>query len=224
MKRLIAFDVDSTLLRVESLDTAIEAALSRLPDATESRRQLRDFTNGGMTGRIALRDSLEARLKLASLDRTAVAEMAEALRKRITPGMAALLRQLREQGDDLHAVSGGFADLLEPVLEDLGFGHSEIHANRFIFEGDLVTGLDADCPLSRNGGKAEILNRISTHADTTIIVGDGMTDFEAFEQGAADRFIGFGAIAQREVVLAAAEWSGQSYVRSVNALASALKL
>ncbi len=51
-----------------------------------------------------------------------------------------------------------------------------------------------------------------------------MTDFEAFEQGAADQFIGFGVIAQREVVLAAAEWAGESYVRSVNALASLLKV
>ena len=224
MKRLIAFDVDSTLLRVESLDTALEAALSALPDAAEARKRLHGFTNAGMTGRMALRDSLEARLKLASLDRQAVARMAEDLRKRVTPGMAALLRQLRAQGDELHAVSGGFVDLIEPVLGDLGFGRSEIHANSFMFDDDRVVGLNPDCPLSRNGGKAEVLNRISTHAETTIIVGDGMTDFEAFEQGAADKFIGFGVIAQREVVLAAAEWAGESYVRSVNALASALKL
>ena len=104
-------------------------------------------------------------------------------------------------------------DLLEPVLGDLGFGRSEIHANEFVYQNDQVVGLDPDFPLSRNGGKAEVLNRISRHAETTIIVGDGMTDFEAFEQGAADKFIGFGVIAQREVVLAAAEWAGESYVR-----------
>lgn len=224
MKRLIAFDVDSTLLRVESLDTALEAALSALPDAADAKKRLHEITNAGMTGRMALRDSLEARLKLASLDRASVTRIAEDLRKRVTPGMAALLRQLRAQGDELHAVSGGFADLLEPVLGDLEFRRSEIHANTFVYENDRVVGLDPDCPLSRNGGKAEILNRISGHAETTIIVGDGMTDFEAFEQGAADNFIGFGVIAQREVVLAAAEWSGERYVRSVNALASLLKL
>lgn len=224
MKRLIAFDVDSTLLRVESLDTALEAALSALPDAVEARKRLHGFTNAGMTGRMALRDSLEARLKLASLDRPSVARIAEDLRKRVTPGMAALLRQLRAQGDELHAVSGGFVDLIEPVLGDLEFGRSEIHANSFMFEDDRVVGLNPDCPLSRNGGKAEVLNRISTHAETTIIVGDGMTDFEAFEQGAADKFIGFGVIAHREVVLAAAEWAGENYVRSVNALGSLLKI
>lgn len=223
MKRLIAFDVDSTLLRVESLDMALEAALSALPDAVDAKKRLHDITNAGMAGRMALRDSLEARLELASLDRAMVARIAEDLRKRVTPGMAALLRQLRCQGDELHAVSGGFADLLEPVLGDLGFGRSEIHANNFVYADDRVAGLNPECPLSRNGGKAEILNRISTHAGTTIIIGDGMTDFEAFEQGAADKFIGFGVIAQREVVLAAAEWAGESYVRSVNALASLLK-
>ncbi|WP_417476763.1 HAD-IB family phosphatase [Maricaulis sp.] len=223
MKRLIAFDVDSTLLRVESLDMALEAALSALPDAADAKKRLHDITNAGMTGRMALRESLEARLKLASLDRALVHKIAEDLRRRVTPGMAALLRQLRAQGDELHAVSGGFADLLEPVLGDLGFGRSEIHANEFVYQNDQVVGLDPDCPLSRNGGKAEVLNRISRHAETTIIVGDGMTDFEAFEQGAADKFVGFGVIAQREVVLAAAEWAGESYVRSVNALASLLK-
>lgn len=224
MSRLVAFDVDSTLLRVESLDTALEAALATLPDAAAARKQLHEFTNAGMTGRIALRDSLEARLKLAALDRGGVAVIAESLRKRVTPGMTALLRQLREQGDELHAVSGGFADLIGPVLGDLGFGEGQIHANRFVYENDRVAGLDPDCPLSRNGGKAETLNRIAFHAETTIIVGDGMTDFEAFEQGAADRFIGFGAVAQREVVIAAAEWAGETYVRTVNALAAALKL
>ena len=55
------------------------------------------------------------------------------------------------------------------------------------------------------------------------VIGDGMTDFEAYEGGAADRFIGFGAIAQREVVLAAAEHSGAEYVRTVDALARALR-
>ena len=54
------------------------------------------------------------------------------------------------------------------------------------------------------------------------MVGDGMTDFEAYEAGAADRFIGFGLIAKRDVVIAACEWSGARYVRSVDDLAKAL--
>ena len=222
MQRLIAFDVDSTLLRVESLDTAIEAALAALPDAAEARRRLHEITNAGMTGRMALRDSLEARLKLAALDRGGVDNMAERLRKRVTPGMAPLLKKLRARGDQVHAISGGFADLIEPVLGDLGFQRGDIHANRFVWQDERVVGLDIDSPLSRNGGKAEVLDRIAAASTETIIVGDGMTDFEAFESGAADRFIGFGLIARRDVVVAACEYSGADYVRTVDGLGKLL--
>ncbi len=223
VKRLIAFDVDSTLLRVESLDTAIEAALGRLPDGQDARERLHEITDAGMTGRMALRDSLNARLELAGLDRSLISEISDLLRKRMTPGFKPLLARLRSEGDELHAISGGFRDLLDPALADLGFDADRIHANRFLFEGDQVSGLDPDCPLSRNGGKAQILAAIGSQADEVIMVGDGMTDFEAFEQGAADRFIGFGLIAQREVVIAASEWAGADYVRTIDALASALR-
>lgn len=222
MQRLIAFDVDSTLLRVESLDTAIEAALAALPDAAEARRRLHEITNAGMTGRMALRDSLEARLKLAALDKGGVDQMAERLRQRVTPGMAPLLKKLRARGDQIHAISGGFADLIEPVLGDLGFQRGDIHANRFVWQDERVVGLDIDSPLSRNGGKAEVLDRIAATSVETIIVGDGMTDFEAFESGAADRFIGFGLIARRDVVVAACEYSGADYVRTVDGLGKLL--
>ena len=222
MTRLIAFDVDSTLLRVESLDTALEAALAEREDRVAAKTRLHEITQAGMSGSMALRDSLEARLQLAALDRGGVAAIAEHLRQRLTPGMAPLLSRLRSEGDTLHAISGGFADLLEPVLVDLGFGQGDIHANRFVWEGDRVAGLDTGYPLSRNGGKAEILTSISRQAGETIMVGDGMTDFEAYEAGAADRFIGFGLIARRDVVIAACEWSGASYVRTVDGLAKAL--
>lgn len=222
LDRLIAFDVDSTLLRVESLDTALEAALKTHPDGAEARRRLHEITNAGMTGRMALRDSLEARLKLAALDKPGVDVIAEQLRKRITPGMAPLLSRLRARGDRLHAVSGGFADLIEPVLGDLGFQRGDIHANRFVWQDDRVVGLDIDSPLSRNGGKAEVLERIASTSAETVVVGDGMTDFEAFESGAADRFIGFGLIARRDVVVAACEYAGADYVRTVDGLGKLL--
>lgn len=223
MSRLLAFDVDSTLLRVESLDTAVEAALSARDDFERATEQLHELTRAGMSGRIALRESLETRLELAALDRSMVETVAEQLRKRVTPGMKPLLNRLRDGGDDVHAISGGFADLLTPVLTDLGFASSQIHANSFVFDADRVSGLDPDCPLSRNGGKADVLRVIGANAETIVMIGDGMTDYEAYEAGAADRFIGFGAIEAREVVIAAAEWAGADYVRTVDALGNALR-
>ena len=224
MSRLIAFDVDSTLLRVESLDSAIELALGEADDRSLRLERLHEITNAGMTGRMALGESLQLRLKLAVLDRSLVETISQTLRKRVTPGMKVLLKTLREQGDELHAISGGFEDLLLPVLTDLGFAAGNIHANQFTYRADQVDGLNLDYPLARNGGKAEILRSISTPYSNVIMIGDGMTDFEAFEGGAADRFIGFGGIAARSVVIAAAEHSGADYARTIGALTVALRI
>ncbi|MHA6288131.1 HAD family hydrolase [Maricaulis sp. CAU 1757] len=222
MSRLIALDVDSTLLRVESLDGAIAAALGNRPDAAQVRTQLEAITSAGMSGRMALRDSLEQRLRLAALDTDLVAAQAERLRHQVTPGMRPLLAKLRARGDRLMAISGGFHDLIDPALAELGFDRGDVHANDFTWADGRVTGLLTDNPLSRNGGKAEIMDAVATGSDESILVGDGMTDFEAFENGAVDRFIGFGAIAKREILVAACEYAGCEYVRSTAALAKAL--
>ncbi|GJL96280.1 MAG: hypothetical protein DHS20C06_00970 [Hyphobacterium sp.] len=195
--RLVCFDVDSTLLGVESLDYLLTRKLG--PEAAE---QIEALTSGGMNGTLSFRQSLMARLDLASLNRNDITAAAEALRDHITPGMAELLSDLRQRGDQVRAVSGGFEDVLRPVLGDLGFGSGEIFANRFVWQADTVAGLETDNPLSENGGKPHILNAMAQDGQFAAIwmVGDGVTDLETLSAGAADHFIGFGAIARRDAV------------------------
>ncbi|WP_421784984.1 HAD-IB family phosphatase [Hyphobacterium sp.] len=195
--RLVCFDVDSTLLAVESLDFALTRKLG--PGAAETIEQL---TSGGMNGTLSFRQSLIARLDLATLKRADIAAAAVALRDHVTPGMPALLAALRARGDRACAISGGFADLLRLVLRDLGFGAGDIFANTFQWEGEIVAGIDVANPLSDNGGKPEVLERLRRQQDHSAVwmVGDGVTDLETLNRGAADHFIGFGAIARREAV------------------------
>lgn len=196
--RLIAFDVDSTLLRVESLDYALSQKLG-----ASAREEIEAITSGGMSGTMSLRQSLMARLDLTRLTRSDMASAAIALQHETTPGFAELLTDLRERGDQLVAISGGFADILRLVLRDLGFGPDQIFANQFLWEGDVVAGLDVANPLSDNGGKPAILNRLRADLSPSAIwmVGDGITDLETLTTGAADHFIGFGAIARRDAVV-----------------------
>ena len=214
MARLIVFDVDSTLLAVESLDFAVERALSGVPDGSQRAARLSAITDQGMAGTLDFRASLEQRLAIAGLTRGAVEEAREALRHELTPGMAGLLARLRE-GARVAAVSGGFADLIAPALADLGFAPGDIHANQFTFEGAGlqagVNGFDRDNPLSRSGGKAVVVRAVKdqTGAAEAIMVGDGMTDYEAYAAGAADAFIGFGGVVQRAPVREKAPvWAG----------------
>lgn len=205
MTRLIVFDVDSTLLAVESLDFAVERALSGLPDGAQRAARLSAITDQGMAGTLDFRASLEQRLAIAGLTRGAVEEAREALRAELTPGMTGLLARLRIHAR-VAAVSGGFADLIAPALADLGFAPGDIHANSFTYDGAgphaSVSGFDRDNPLSRSGGKAAVVRALKSQAGAAhaVMVGDGMTDYEAYAARAADAFIGFGGVAERAPV------------------------
>lgn len=224
MTRLIVFDVDSTLLAVESLDFAVERALAGAPDGADRAARLSAITDQGMAGVLDFRASLEQRIAIAGLTRSAVEEAREALRHELTPGMAGLLARLRE-GARVAAVSGGFVDLIAPALTDLGFAPGDIHANSFIYDGAGpqagVTGFDRDNPLSRSGGKAVVVRALKawSGAAHAIMVGDGMTDFEAYGAGAADAFIGFGGVAERAAVRAKAP----AWAQDVHALVRLLQ-
>ncbi|MFW6413119.1 MAG: HAD-IB family phosphatase [Oceanicaulis sp.] len=220
MSRLIIFDVDSTLIAVESLDFAVERALEAAPEGAERTARLKEITERGMAGAMDFRTSLEQRLSIASLTRADVDDAREALRAHATPGMGDLVERLRQKNCDVAAVSGGFIDLVEPVLKDMGLEPGEMRANRFVFDGDKVAGFDPANPLSRSGGKANVVKGLKalTGSALAVMIGDGMTDYEAFAKGAADSFIGFGAVAVREPVKAKAP----AYARSVDELAKML--
>ena len=216
MSRLVVLDVDSTLLAVESLDFAVERALKDAGDGAERARRLSQITDRGMAGELDFRQSLEKRLELARLTRGQVEDAAQALRGKATEGMAELVEKLRARGREVYAVSGGFLDLVGPALAELGFSHGEMRANRFVYEGERVAGFDRDNPLSRNGGKARVVAALKslTGSDIAVMVGDGITDYEAFAGGAADAFIGFGGVVHRVAVAAKAP----AYARDVKEL------
>lgn len=222
MSRLVVFDVDSTLLQVESLDFAVEQALADVADGADRTAQLKALTDQGMAGRLDFRSSLENRLAIAGLTRTAVETARQDLRAHLTPGMVELLDGLRKSGADVAAVSGGFLDLIEPALTDLGFEKGEMRANQFVYEDDQVTGFDRQNPLSRSGGKAPVVAALKTltNKPLAVMVGDGMTDYEAFAKGAADSFIGFGGVTERAPVRDKAP----AYAQSVEQLRALLLL
>lgn len=221
MTRIIIFDVDSTLLAVESLDFAVEQSLSRKPGGKAQAAELAEITSRGMAGALDFRQSLEQRIAMAPLSQSEIMMISVHLAEMLTPGMFELTRALRAKGQSLYAVSGGFIELLGPALATLGFMPGDVRCNRFEYdEAGLVNGFDRENPLSRSGGKAVAVRALKTlaNASTAVMVGDGMTDYEAFADGAADAFIGFGGVVRREPVAARAP----AFANSVDELAGLL--
>ncbi len=169
-KHLIVMDADSTLLQGEVIDLLAQ----RCGCGAEVAR----VTEAAMAGEIDFADSLRRRVHLLAGLR--VADL-DAVRTEIelAPGARTLVRTLKHLGYELAVVSGGFTQVIEPLVRELGIDH--LAANTLVLEGDLVTGELVGAIVDR-AGKADALRSFAASAGLplarTIAVGDGANDID----------------------------------------------
>lgn len=203
--RLILFDFDSTLISVESLDIAARLGLNGRPDQARRLGKIEAITRAAMEGRLAFDEALANRLALLDLDRATIARAADAVAETVTRGAPDLIAQLLARGDSVAIVSGGFEELIAKAAQNCGLGADALHGNRFVFDGDLATA-DPTRALAKPGGKIDMARRLRSRsgANSVVMIGDGATDLEAYEAGAADDFIAYTEHAAREAVISRA--------------------
>ncbi len=167
-RRLVAFDMDSTLIQMEVIDE-----LARLANAGE---KVAAVTAAAMRGELDFESSLRRRLALLKgLPAAAIAEVAGRLP--ITPGAHRLLRTLKLLGYKTAIISGGFRCFANRLQEELGFDF--VYANELAVRDGTITGEAAgDIITARR--KAEALQEIAAaeglSLEQTIAVGDGAND------------------------------------------------
>ena len=169
-KRLIVFDVDSTLIQGEVIEMLAARA------GVEGK--VAQITEAAMRGELDFEESLRERVAtLAGLPARVVDEVAEQIE--LTPGARTTLRTLRRLGYHCGVVSGGFRQVIEPLAEDLMLDF--VAANHLeIVDGMLtgrVTGTVVDRP-----GKAKALRDFAAAfgvpMEQTVAVGDGANDID----------------------------------------------
>jgi phosphoserine phosphatase len=169
-KHLIVLDADSTLLQGEVVD--LLAARRGCGDEVAA------VTAAAMAGELDFADALRRRVRLLAGLRE---EDLEAVRQGIllTPGARTLVRTLKRLGYELAVVSGGFVQVIEPLVRELGIEH--LAANVLALEDGVVTG-ELSGPLVDRAGKADALTRFAKAAGVplarTIAVGDGANDID----------------------------------------------
>ena len=205
---LVTFDVDSTLLSLESLDAVLQKALEMQQNkklAQESLKKVHEITQQGMNGELLLMESIQQRLSIAQLNNHLIAQaIAQLQQNAISPGFSTILRKLRQFPEvAVHAISGGFTEIITPLLTgEMGFSAHEIHANHLIFdpsEGGCAK-LDAkNSVLLLPDAKADVIAELRQYlgARWALHIGDGITDARAAHKDAADEAWGFFEYAQR---------------------------
>jgi phosphoserine phosphatase len=169
-KRLIVFDVDSTLIQGEVIEML--AARVGAQDAVA------EITEAAMRGELDFTESLHRRVAtLAGLPAEVLDEVADELE--LTPGARTTLRTLRRLGFHCGVVSGGFRQVIEPLAHELMLDF--VAANELEIVDGKLTGRVLG-PVIDRAGKAKALRDFAQQAgvpmEQTVAVGDGANDID----------------------------------------------
>ena len=167
-RRLICFDMDSTLIETEVID--------ELADRAGVGDKVREITERAMRGEIDFCESFRERVALLKgLDESVMREIAESLP--VTEGVGRMMEVLKRAGFKTAILSGGFTYFGNYLKQKFGFDY--VYANELeIVDGKLTGRYLGDIVDGKR--KAELLRLIAqvenVNIAQTIAVGDGAND------------------------------------------------
>jgi len=173
--RLLAMDMDSTLITIECID--------ELGDLAGKKAEIAAITAQAMRGEIEYRESLRRRVRaLAGLPESSLGKVYEE-RLSLTPGAETLLKHCKDNGVKLLLVSGGFTFFTERLKNRLGIDYTI--SNLLEVKGGRLTGallgdiVDADAKARKF---LEIKNALGVAREQTLAIGDGANDLKMMQQ------------------------------------------
>ncbi len=169
-RRLVCFDMDSTLIKAEVIDE-----LARRHGVGD---EVAVVTERAMRGELDFKQSFRERMaRLEGLDEAVLADIAANLPW--MDGLETLMSGLKRHGYRTAIISGGFTYFARYLQQQLGF--DEIHANELVMEDGRVTG-EVREPIVDAARKAELLAQIARRQGLSlsqvVAVGDGANDLE----------------------------------------------
>ena len=172
-KRLVQLDVDSTFIQQE----AIELLAAKAGALDEVSR----ITTAAMRGELDFAQSLIARVALLQgLSEDVIAQVQDEVT--LTDGAAELVAALHQEGHYVSLVSGGFTNILQPIVDKLKIDFYRANTLEII-DGQL-TGKVIGSIVDR-AAKAQALREFaqacSVELSNTVAIGDGANDLDMME-------------------------------------------
>ncbi len=172
--KLIAFDMDSTLINIECVD--------EIADAAGRKAEVAAITEAAMRGEITdYKESLRQRVALLKGVSVAHMEQVYAERLQLNPGAAELVAACKAVGMKILLVSGGFTFFTDRIRDRLGIDYTR--SNVLEVHDNLLTGRMVDQPwgdICDGAEKRTMLQQtcaqLGITTEQTIAVGDGAND------------------------------------------------
>jgi phosphoserine phosphatase len=169
-KKLVLMDVDSTLISQEVIELLGAKAGVEL--------QVNAITERAMAGEIDFEASLRERVALLKgLPESVIEEVRGEIS--LTPGAKTLVSTLQKLGHTVAVVSGGFINVIEPLLKSLNILH--FRANTLEIKDGVLTG-QLHGPIIDRAAKATALRDFAkienVELEQTVAIGDGANDLD----------------------------------------------
>ena len=169
-KRIVLLDMDSTFIQQEVIDLLAEEAGVGV--------KVKEITESAMRGELDFKESLERRTELlAGLSEKAIVDIRG--RITLTPGARTLVRTLHRLGHKVGIVSGGFTNVIEPLVNEMKVDF--FRANTLEVKDGKLTGKIVGAIVDR-AAKATFLSEFAQNEGVplsqTIAVGDGANDLD----------------------------------------------
>ena len=167
--RLVAFDMDSTLIGIECID--------EIADMQGLKAEVAAVTESAMRGEIDFRQSLQRRVALLSELPVAALERVYAERLVLSPGAERMIAGFNRVGAQTLLVSGGFTFFTDRLRSRLGIDHAL--ASTLEFEQGRLTGrvsgaiVDGD---AKAAAFARLRDALCGGDGIAVAIGDGAND------------------------------------------------
>ncbi len=169
--KLVAMDMDSTLITIECID--------EIADMQGLKAEVSEITEAAMRGELDFSESLKRRVALlAGLDAAALERVYEE-RLRLSPGAETMLTAVQKAGLKTLLVSGGFTYFTERLKQRLGLDYT--HANQLEIVDGKLTGkvvggiVDAE---EKKRTVERVCKELGISASQAIVMGDGANDLK----------------------------------------------
>ncbi len=172
--RLLAMDMDSTLITIECID--------EIADMQGLKPQVAKITEAAMRGEIAFRESLERRVALLKGIEVGALQRVYDERLRLSTGAAPLLKAVQAAGLKTLLVSGGFTFFTDRMKDRLQLTYT--HANVLGIENGKLTGKLQGIIVDAEEKRATVertCQSMGISPSQVIVMGDGANDLLMME-------------------------------------------
>lgn len=196
-KRLnIICDFDGTLVDGESLNLYYDSVLGDDdPKKLKKIEEFEEITSSGMNHGKPFCESLRRRIELLIREKARsyhIEEVIRSLRKSISKSFLANRDFIRAHREQFYVISGGFREIILPLLEDFLIPREHVRGNTFVFDGEgYLTGFDENNVLAQNKGKVAAVSQLNLEPYYTYVIGDGYTDYEIKSHHKACKFFAY---------------------------------